>query len=62
MYKECKKMAAIESNKIITRNLLVAPLEILCPGILLKNRDLDIDKKLKKIKTNYLLTDGIRFL
>ena len=43
-----QKMAAIgiEQNIIMTRDLLDAPLKMLCPEILLKNPDLDIDKKL----------------
>ena len=45
----------------MTKNVLVAPLKTFCPGTLLKNPNLDIDKKLLKIKTNCLLTDGLCF-
>ena len=34
-------------------------LKMFCPGTLLKNPYLDIDKKLYIVKTNCLLTDGL---
>ena len=48
-----QKMAAIgiERNKIITRDLLVAPLKMLCQGALLRNHELEIGKKVLEIKT-----------
>ena len=50
----------------MTRDLLVAPLKMLCPGILLKNSELDIDKNYKKLKKLvlfiYLLTTGLCYL
>ena len=39
----------------MTRDILVAPLKILCRGTLLKNRDLDIDKNYKKWKQTFFL-------
>ena len=42
------------------RNLLIAPLQILCLGTLLKNHDLEIDKNLSK-KKNCFVTDGLWF-
>ena len=38
----------------MTRDLLVAPLKMLCPETLLNNLDLDIGNKSKKIKKNCL--------
>ena len=48
----------------MTRNLhvlVVSPNNVL-PRNLAKNPDLDIEKNYKKIKTNWLLTDGLCFL
>ena len=40
----------------MTRNLLFPPLKMLCPGTLLKNPDLNIDKKnIKKSKQTVFL-------
>ena len=43
----------------MTRDLLVAPLKMLCRGTLLRNPNFDIGKNYKKKKS--LLTDGLCF-
>ena len=46
----------------MTKDLLVTPLKMLCPETLLGNPDLNISKKIQKMKANCIPTDGLYFL